>query len=150
MNARCEPLSERRIRSPNARAWEALRQRLSRGSKEDENACNLRRCVGELGPRPRRRVVELGGTGARRRHSDRRRVRPDGRSGALAPVSLSALGVAAPPASSLVVLSQEGGPRQRLSPPAQPTTTAGRVSRSTAAIKLARASASLALRGSST
>jgi hypothetical protein len=120
----------------------------SRGSKEDENACNLHRCVGELGSP--RRVVELGGAGARRRHSNRCRVRPDSRSGALASVSLPALVVAASPASSLVVLTPKGGPGGASARSAQPTTTAERVSRSTAAMKLARASASLMLRGSST
>ena len=119
-------------------------------SKENENACNLHRCVGELGPWPRRRVVELGGAGARRRHSDGCPTRPDGRSGALARLSPSALVVATPPASSLVVLTPKGGPGGASARSAHPMAIAGRVSRSTAAMKLARASASLMLRGSST
>jgi hypothetical protein len=74
------------------------------------NACNLRRWVGELELRPGRDLVELGRAGARRRHRDGCPTRPDGRSGALACVSPSALVVAAPPASSLVVLTTKGGP----------------------------------------
>jgi hypothetical protein len=115
-----------------------------------KNACNLHRCVGELELRPGRGVVELGRAGARRRHSNGCRVRPDSRSGALAPLSPSAL-VAAPLASSsLVVLTTKGGPGRASARSVHPTTIAGRVSRRTAAMKLARASASLILRGSST
>lgn len=121
-------------------------------SKQGEmrNACNLHRWVGELELRPGRDLVELGRAGARRRHSDGCPTRPDGRSGALARLSPSALVVAAPPASSLVVLTPKGGPGEASARSAHPMAIAGRVSRSTAAMKLARASASLMLRGSST
>jgi hypothetical protein len=97
-----------RTRSPNARAWEALRHFLEE-ARRVRNACNLHRCVGELELRPGRDVVELGRAGARRRHSDGCPTRPDGRSGALASLSLPALAVAAPLASSLVVTTK-GGP----------------------------------------
>ncbi len=139
--ARARQTPEHGRRSVGAFLEEARRMR---------NACNLYRCVGELELRPGRGVVELGRAGARRRHSNGCRGRPDGRSGALAFLSPSALVVAAPPASSPVVLTTKGGPGRASARSPHPTTIAGRVSRRIAAMKLARASANLMLRGSST
>src|SRR5262249_19044582 len=119
-----------------------------RGDQGEWNACNLCRGGGERGYRPPRRLAGLGCAGPGRCPGNSCQPQPGSRSGALARLSLPALVVAAPLASSLVVSPPEGGSSP--GPLSSSTPAARRASRCSAPIKLARASARLTRRGSST